>query len=207
MELVEGCDHAGVTVIKSGVLSTPAASDDVVRRGDAWQYEFGEGPCVDTVHDQHTVIAQDLSADRRWPRWRPTVMEKLGINAMMSMLLYTDSDHYGALNLYADDAHAWDHRQIAVAQSLAGHLAVAVADATEIANRGRAMVSRTLIGQAEGILMERLDLDAEAAFAYLRRVSQNQNRKLVHVAEQIVATRQLPDSVPSDAAVADLEDR
>ena len=198
VEMVEGCDHAGVTIHAGRTLTTPAASDELVRRGDEWQYELGEGPCVDTVHEQHTVIAQDLAADRRWARWGPKVVSELGVNAMMSLLLYTDDDTFGALNLYADRTHAWDHRQVAVAHALAGHLAVAVADGTEIENRGRAMVSRTVIGQAEGIVMERFGLDAEQAFAYLRRMSQATRHKLVTVAEELVATRRLPTLGPGD---------
>ena len=206
VDLLEGCDHAGVTIATQGKLTTPAASDALVRRGDEWQYELGEGPCVDSVVDQHTVIAQDLAADRRWSRWGPRVVAELGIRAMMSLLLYTDTNAFGALNLYADRAQAFDHRQVGLAQSLAGHLAVAAADAAEIDHRGRAMISRTVIGQAEGIVMERFSLDAEQAFAYLRRVSQATHRKLVDIAEDLVATRQLPtfdepdhraDTVPS----------
>lgn len=192
LELVEGCDHVGVTIASRGRLSTPAASDDLVRQGDAWQYELGEGPCVDSVVDQQTVVAQDLTADRRWTRWGPKVVDQLGVNAMMSLLLYTDTTSFGALNLYADRTHPWDHRQVGLAQSLAGHLAVAAADAAEIDNRGLAMISRTVIGQAEGIVMERFGLDAEQAFAYLRRLSQESHRRLIVVAEDLVATRELP---------------
>ena len=43
-----------------------------------------------------------------------------------------------------------------------------------------------------GILMERLDLDADAAFAYLRRVSSHQNRKLYVIAGEIATSRDLP---------------
>src|SRR3712207_6993407 len=76
---------------------------------------------------------------------------------------------------------------------ISGHLATSVRDSLEIAHRARAMTTRTVIGQAEGILMERLGLDAEQAFAYLQRTSQDTNRKLAAVAEDIVTTRQLPD--------------
>ena len=54
------------------------------------------------------------------------------------------------------------------------------------------MTSRTIIGQAEGILMERLGIDADQAFAYLRRVSQSENRKLIMICSEIVKTRRLP---------------
>jgi hypothetical protein len=62
----------------------------------------------------------------------------------------------------------------------------------EIRGRGVAMTSRTIIGHAEGILMERLGIDADQAFAYLRRVSQSENRKLIMICSEIVKTLWLP---------------
>lgn len=56
-----------------------------------------------------------------------------------------------------------------------------------------ALSCRAVIGQAEGILMERLGIEGPRAFEYLRRVSMHTNRKLVDVAEEIVRTRALPD--------------
>lgn len=192
VDLVEGCDHAGVTIARGGRLATPAASDDVVIEGDRWQYELNEGPCLDSVRLEHTVISQDLSRDPRWPRWSAKAQESLGIEAMMSLLVFTERDTYGALNLYADRRDVWDDEGIGLAYALAGHLATAVADALEIAHRNKAMLNRTVIGQAEGILMERFGLDAEQAFGYLRRMSQTTHTKLAALAEELVRTRRLP---------------
>ena len=47
---------------------------------------------------------------------------------------------------------------------------------------------RTTIGQAQGILMERLGIDADTAFEYLQRVSMHENRKLFVLAVDIVDT-------------------
>ncbi len=55
-----------------------------------------------------------------------------------------------------------------------------------------ALANRLVIGQAQGLLMERLDLDAAQAFAYLKRASMHLNRKLISIAEEIVCTRDLP---------------
>ncbi len=55
------------------------------------------------------------------------------------------------------------------------------------------MHTRTSIGQAQGILMERLELNADQAFDFLRRLSSVSNRKLADVAEEIVRTRDVPD--------------
>ena len=55
------------------------------------------------------------------------------------------------------------------------------------------MDARNLVGQAQGILMERFDLDAARAFEVLRRYSQHHNRKLHLVAEDLVESRALPE--------------
>jgi AmiR/NasT family two-component response regulator len=55
-----------------------------------------------------------------------------------------------------------------------------------------AITNRTVIGRAEGILMERFGLTPDQAFAVLRRVSQRRNVKLNQVAEELVRTRVTP---------------
>ena len=157
---------------------------------------------MDAVLRQHMVVSPDLSVEVRWTTWAPRVHAELGVRAMMSMLLFTERDDLGALNLYAHRADAWTPDSAAVAITLADQLAAALADAREIEHRGRAMVGRTIIGQAQGLLMERLGIDADQAFAYLRRISQTQHRKLFAVAEDLVATRRLPDHPRGDADTA-----
>jgi len=186
--LVEGCDHAGVTMVTRHGLETMAATSELVTNGDQLQYELGEGPCLDTVKTHTTVISSEIASDPRWPRWGPVVAQRYGFGSLLSLLLYTGQDSYGALNLYSGRPNAYSRDDILVAHSLAAHLAVAVAAAREIDHRGIAMVSRLVIGQAEGILMERYRLTAEQAFDLLRNSSEDSNRKLILVAEEIVAT-------------------
>lgn len=186
--LVEGCDHAGVTMVTRDGLETMAATSELVTGGDRLQYELGEGPCVDTVKTHTTVISSEVASDPRWPHWGPVVAQRYGVGSMLSLLLYTGNDSYGALNLYSTRPNAYNSDDILVAHSLAAHLAVAVAAAREIDHRGLAMVSRLVIGQAEGILMERYKVSAEHAFDLLRHVSEDSNRKLVLIAEELVAT-------------------
>ena len=49
-------------------------------------------------------------------------------------------------------------------------------------------MSRKVIGQALGILMERYRVDADRAFQFLVRASSSSNVKLRDVAEEIVVT-------------------
>ncbi|NHC13233.1 ANTAR domain-containing protein [Motilibacter sp. E257] len=63
------------------------------------------------------------------------------------------------------------------------------ADANEIAGLREALTTRHVIGLAQGILMERYDVDAERAFAMLVTLSSHANVKLRLVAEQIAGDR------------------
>jgi len=188
VELVEGCDHAGVTRVGREGAETVAASSDKARLCDQLQYDLDEGPCLDTVRSHQTVVSNDIATDPRWPRWGPAVAERYGVGSMLSLLLYTHGDAFGAINLYSDRPHAYRSEDLIVAQSLAAHLAVAVAGGREIDQRAIAMVNRTVIGQAEGILMERLKVTADGAFALLRRASVESNNRLIRVAEELTRT-------------------
>ena len=192
VSLVSRCDHAGVTINEKEGLITRASSDGVVRRANELQHELGEGPCLDLMRDQDTLVCPDLAHEQRWPLWAKRASSELDVGSMMSLLVYDDGHSYGALSLYAQRGRRFDADDIAVAQVLAGHLSVVMAAQREIDQLGRAMRGRITIGRAEGILMERLDMNPDQAFDYLRRASMHLNRKVVDVAAEIAETRELP---------------
>jgi GAF domain-containing protein len=188
VQLVDGCDHAGVTRVSREGAETVAASSEKARLCDQLQYDLDEGPCLDTVRSHQTVVSNDIATDPRWPRWGPAVAERYGVGSMLSLLLYTHGDAFGAINLYGNRPAAYRSEDLIVAQSLAAHLAVAVAGGREIDQRAIAMVNRTVIGQAEGILMERLKVTADHAFELLRLESVHANIRLIRVAEELTRT-------------------
>ncbi|MDQ3627316.1 MAG: GAF and ANTAR domain-containing protein [Actinomycetota bacterium] len=192
-DLVRGCEYAGVSLVRRGQsIDTPAATHNVVRRGDELQYELGEGPCLEAIWDDETVLSHDLASDPRWPSWGPRTVDELGVRSVLCFQLFTHDNTLGALNLYSQHVDAFDADDCTAGRALAAHVAVALAAAEEIGHLGSAITSRTVIGQAEGILMERFDVSAQQAFAILRRVSQQQNVKLYEVARQLVETRRTP---------------
>jgi len=75
---------------------------------------------------------------------------------------------------------------------MAAQAAVALANAQHSEGMDTALRGRTVIGQAQGILMERFALTANQAFSVLVRYSQTNNTRLRTLAEQVVATRKLP---------------
>ena len=66
------------------------------------------------------------------------------------------------------------------------HVGIALDSATLREQLTEAMRTRDLIGQATGILMERLDIDASEAFDSLVRTSQRENVKLRDLARRVI---------------------
>jgi GAF domain-containing protein len=192
-QIIPGCDAAGVCVVYRGSrIDTHATSIDALKEIDALQHDLDEGPCLDALREDHTVVSEDLAHDERWPTWGPQVVDKLGMRSSVSYRLFVSDKDLGALNLYAQEASGFTSDDIADGLALAAHVGVALAAAQEIEHLERALGGRTVIGQATGILMERFDLDSDRAFSVLSRMSQQRNVKLREIAEQIVTTRTVP---------------
>ena len=192
-QIIPGCDAAGVCVVYRGDrIDTHATSSDSLRQIDMLQHELDEGPCLDALRQDHTVLSHDLSKDDRWPRWGPQVVERLGLRSSVSYRLFSTDANLGALNLYAEEASAFTDEDIHDGLALAAHVAVALAAAQEVEQLEKALGGRTVIGQATGILMERFELDPDRAFSVLSRMSQQKNVKIRVLAEQIVTTRTVP---------------
>jgi GAF domain-containing protein len=199
---IEGCDFAGVVVIEGDVVTTPVHTDDLVIELDALQHRFGEGPCLDAVTANIIFYAADLADDARWPAFGPAATER-GVRSVLALPLFVDGP-LGALNLYAYYPEAFgviDRARGLLLAALAS-LAFATAQIHEEAERREenlhaALASREIIGQAQGILMERERVSADQAFDILRRASQHLNQKLREVAQTLVDTGEPPDTGPS----------
>lgn len=195
LETIQGCDHAGITVLGPRErIATVTATDDVVSAADVQQYDLGEGPLLDVLAQQDAVISKDLANDDRWPRWAKWVHDNLGVKSMLCFQLFTTGRSYGALDMYSDRLDGFDAHDRTVGLALAAHAAVALASSHEEDHLNIAVINRTIVGQAEGILMERYDLTADQAFAMLIRVSQEQNRRVNVLAEELITTRRTPGS-------------
>lgn len=73
------------------------------------------------------------------------------------------------------------------------------AAAREITKLKEALITRTVIGQAQGILMERFAMSADDAFTFLARASQLRNQKVRDLAANLVRTRRLPEHLGRSA--------
>ena len=189
--MVPGADEATITMVRARRhVYSAAATGELARWFDDLQNETGEGPCLDAMWQQQTTRVNDLATDPRWPVLGPRAGER-GVGSMLCLQLFVHEDTLGALDLLAYEKSAFTDESEHVGLLLASHAAIAVADAQKLGHAATALVNRDIIGQAKGILMERFKITAEQAFDVLAKVSQDTNRKVYAVAEDLARTRTL----------------
>ncbi|MGH9266574.1 MAG: GAF and ANTAR domain-containing protein, partial [Acidimicrobiales bacterium] len=186
------CDAVGVTLFVAGKATTRAATGGLVYEVDHYQYDIGEGPCLSTMVDRQVIEVEDMAEEKRWPRFCRHAAER-GVHSSLSFPLTVRGEALGALNLYAHKARAFNPDDRETGSLFATQAAVALANAgtyaasVKLAGELRlALGSRAMIDQAMGILIGQNGYSQDLAFDTLRVTSQSQNRKLHHVAEEIV---------------------
>jgi transcriptional regulator with GAF, ATPase, and Fis domain len=192
VDLIDGVICADVLLISGADLfRSIAATSQLAVDMDELQQRFREGPCLDAAVGESVVLANDLVADGRWPRFAEAATAA-GVHSLMSFQLYTHNNRLGALNLFGRESDVFTTECEAVGAMLATHAAVAlIADDVRLQFRS-ALASRDVIGQAKGMIMERFDVDAVRAFAILTKLSQDSNTRLAEVAEEMVSRGREP---------------
>jgi hypothetical protein len=186
VEALPETDYASITILHAdGRLETVAPTDELLWGVDAAQYELREGPCYEAASDAVHIASPDLANDERFPRYAASAVAA-GLRAQAGISLFAAAKSRGALNLYADEVGAF--RDLGVLGDLFRHQAAMAIDyAREIQNLREAVRTRTMIGTAVGIVMERYHLTDDRAFAFLTRLSQDGNVKLREVARRLIA--------------------
>jgi hypothetical protein len=197
---IAGCRMASITVREAGAFRTVASTDPAASATDDAQYRADQGPCLDAIEEP--VVYAPSFPDGRWPALASRPLE-FGVHAAASYRLAgaptaLRSAFGGSLNTYADTADAFSDEARTVGLILAAHASVAaraVHERVTLEELGRhlraALSSRDVIGQAKGIMMERLKITPEAAFDLLRSSSQRLNHKLRDVAARLTETGEI----------------
>jgi GAF domain-containing protein len=194
-------DGAGIMLADdAGRLHFVAATDDRIVAAERLQDRVQLGACFDAYSRGEPVAASDLREHReRWPAYADGILH-MGLHAVLGVPLRGAGRTIGVLNVYRAPAGPWGDEELAAAEVLATMATGYILNAnhrrdhaTTVEQLRTAIASRDVIGQAKGILMARLDLDADAAFEVLRDRSQRTNRKLREVAAELVS-EQLRDA-------------
>ena len=186
--IIPGAEDASIGLVTNRThLHTEASSSQFATVLDELEEQTGEGPCLSAAYEHHSVLVDDTASEDRWPRFSARAGDA-GAGSMLAVQLFVDGDNLGALNLYARRPHAFDSESVHVAELFASHAATAYSSARRQSHLLRATSTREIIGQAQGILIERHKVTADQAFSMLVAASQSSNVKLRDVADALVRT-------------------
>ncbi len=198
---VSGADGVSVSLARAGTLTTIAATDDTIAQMDRDQYATGQGPCLAAAAQGHWFHIESLAEEDRWPAFVPRARDG-GIGSILSTPLLGAGDRpVGALNIYSRSDRAFGPAAQELAALFATQASRIVTDARadvaaeEAAQRFQdALRVREIIAHAQGVLMAREGVTAEAAYAILCRSSRQSGVTVRRQATGIVAAVQPPGS-------------
>jgi GAF domain-containing protein len=201
-------EAASITLIRDDKPFTAGYDGQMALDADELQYERGYGPCMDAGRAGQMFLIDDMRGNQRWPDYAQHAVAH-GVLSSLSVPLPFQGVTIGALNTYAGQPKVYDDSDIELAQEVAAWVAVAVGNAEaagrtsdDLTQLRTVMLSRALIEQAKGILMERHKIKEDDAFTILTHASQRSNTKLRDVAAELVRTGALPS--PVDSLLAEL---
>ncbi|RBY90829.1 ANTAR domain-containing protein [Blastococcus sp. TF02A-26] len=159
---------------------------------DGAQLRAEDGPCWEAYATGSAVVTEDVTADGRWPRLRRIVAEG-PVRSVLAVPVSAGGEHAGVLNLYARAGAAFGAPDRRLTTLVAGAVAGVLESVMErqalrdlAANLERALSTRAVIDQAKGVLMARLGVDADDAFARMVTLSNRLNVKVRDLATLVV---------------------
>jgi hypothetical protein len=198
--LLPGAEHAGISVIERGHRRRSLAwTDEVVRSAETETEPLSgsDGASAPAARAPHPLW------ERLWTAPVATLEDSrvdeagaalagLGLRSALSLRLRADRRRLTVLTAYAGRPRAFDEYATRVGRLFTAHVGLALDSSTVREQLTEAMRTRDLIGQATGILMERMDMDAGGAFESLVKASQRENVKLRDLARRIVDAQGAP---------------
>lgn len=181
-----GIDHVSISrACADGRLETVTATDETASGFDDLQSKLGEGPCLYAAQADAVVRIHAERDEARWPSYLPEA-RRHGLRSQLGMRLHRDHSEHAALNCYSTSTDELDPYLEEHAEVFATWAAMALGRVESEEHLRTALASRRQIGIAIGVLMERYGLDDDQAFEFLRRTSQEENRKLRDLAADLV---------------------
>jgi GAF domain-containing protein len=179
-------EHVSLALVGRGEqIRTLAVTTDLAEQFDQLQGATGEGPYLDVMVEDETLVVQHAPHEQRWPAYIRAACE-LGLRSQIGVRLPAADHQLVGLNLYSTSHEAFDSGSVGVAEHFAVHAGLALGQVRREEQLRSAIGTRTIIGTAIGVLMERHGLSQADAFAFLMRQSNSQNRKLRLVAKELV---------------------
>ncbi|GLZ43464.1 GAF and ANTAR domain-containing protein [Actinokineospora sp. NBRC 105648] len=183
---IPGCAHASITVRTDlGVVET--IGDDP-RDVDL----LASGPIIEAVTYHEPRRLDDVATDQRWPAFSAKVAQA-GLRSCLALPIATNKSAAAVFSLFSDQPGQFGESSHDLVMLLTLHAGVVFDnvslfhDSTRLVEQLRAaLLTRAVVGRAQGLLMHRFGYDTDTAFEALRTASQNSNTKLRDLAAALV---------------------
>jgi hypothetical protein len=192
---VPACAGAHAAVWRDGgVMSAAATHPDLAELCDL-QLTVGHGPLLAAADTGVPVNCPDLLDETRWPEYAEAALRR-GIRCSAHLVRKLQ---HGALvlSLFGVRPGVLDAESSPMADTVTAFGGAMLANATAYDQAQRtasqlkdAVVARSVVDQAKGILMHALGCDADDALRRLRQESQRRHVKVTEVAAEVVAGAQ-----------------
>ena len=189
---VPACAGAHAAVWRDGdVIGTAATHPDLAELADL-QLMLGQGPLIAAADAGETVSCPDTLDESRWPDYAEAALRR-GVRCSVHLVRELPGGAL-VLSLFGVRPGTLDAQSNPVADMLAAFGGAMLANATAYSQAQRtasqlqdAVVARSVVDQAKGILMHALGCDAADALRHLRAESQRRHVKVTDVAAEVVA--------------------
>lgn len=189
---VPACSGANALVWRDGeVVSTASTHPDLAELADQ-QLRTGRGPLIEAADNAVPVSCPDTLEETRWPEYTEAALRR-GVRCSVDLVRELPRGVL-VLSLFGLHPGVLDAESSPMADMLAAFGGAVLTNATAYKQVQRtasqlkdAVVARSVVDQAKGILMHAIGCDAEDALQRLRAESQRRHIKVTEVAGEVVA--------------------
>ena len=192
VQALDGWDAAAASLVTRDRVATYGVTDERINPADQAQYDTNKGPCVDAFKSGEVQYFDGTTVEPRWRQYAETAAD-CGVYSTLSFPLRLKEEVIGALNFYSRERGALRPGQRVEGSLFAAQAAVTISNAqaylakeAQISQLEDGLQTRTMIGQATGLLMAQEGLSSDEAFQKLVQVSQSTNIKLRDIAQRYV---------------------
>lgn len=189
---VPACSGANAIVWRDGeVISAASTHPDLAELADL-QLSAGRGPLIEAAASGAPVSCPDTLDEARWPEYAEAALRR-GVRCSVHLVRELSRGAL-VLSLFGVRPYVLDAESTPMADMLTAFGGAVLTNATAYKQVQRtasqlkdAVVARSVVDQAKGILMHAIGCDADDALDRLRTESQRRHIKVTEVAGEVVA--------------------
>jgi len=189
-----GAQAAGLLALApDNSLELLSATSHASAELELYQIQLSEGPCLEAIKLSRPTGAESIEEIcRRWPGFGAAAAEA-GIGSLQALPMLWHGRVIGGLNIFRTQPGQFTIAELELCQAFTDVATITIVarqelTAAEVVSRvHEALLGRTIIEQAKGVLAYQQGTDMATAYDTLKRDAQEQQRTLSEHAARVIA--------------------